>query len=78
MKGSRRIKRAGLILGTTLLMLAAAAGSYFTTRESVHKANHFNFQPIQEVAILFIGIFATMIPALDWSLPAVSGLFATP
>ena len=25
MKGSRRIKRAGLILGTTLLMLAAAA-----------------------------------------------------
>ena len=48
------------------LMLAAAAGSYFTTRESVHKANHFNFQPIQEVAILFAGIFATMMPALDW------------
>jgi Na+/H+ antiporter NhaD/arsenite permease-like protein len=48
------------------LMLAAAAGSYFTTRKPVHEANHFNFHPIQEVAILFIGIFATMMPALDW------------
>jgi Na+/H+ antiporter NhaD/arsenite permease-like protein len=48
------------------LMVAAALGSYFTTRKSVHEANHFNFHPIQEVAILFIGIFATMMPALDW------------
>ena len=48
------------------IMLAAAAGSYFTTVQSVHEANRFHFQPIQEVAILFIGIFATMIPALDW------------
>jgi Na+/H+ antiporter NhaD/arsenite permease-like protein len=32
----------------------------------VHEANRFNFHPIREVAILFIGIFATMIPALDW------------
>jgi Na+/H+ antiporter NhaD/arsenite permease-like protein len=48
------------------LMIAAAAGSYFTTRQPVHEANDFNFHPIQEVAILFIGIFATMMPALDW------------
>ena len=48
------------------LMVAAAVGSYFTTRKPVHEANHFNFHPIQEVAILFIGIFATMMPALDW------------
>ncbi len=48
------------------LMIAAAVGSYFTTRESVHESNHFNFHPIQEVAILFVGIFATMMPALDW------------
>jgi len=32
----------------------------------VHQANHFTFQPLQEVAILFLGIFATMMPALDW------------
>ena len=48
------------------LMVGAAAGSWFTTRKQVHEANHFNFHPIQEVAILFIGIFATMMPALDW------------
>jgi len=48
------------------IMLAAAAGSFFTTAKSVHEANRFHFHPIQEVAVLFVGIFATMIPALDW------------
>jgi Na+/H+ antiporter NhaD/arsenite permease-like protein len=48
------------------LMLAAAVGSYLTTRKEVHEANDFNFAPIKEVAILFAGIFATMMPALDW------------
>jgi len=49
-----------------IVMVLAAAGSYFTTRKEVHQANHFTFHPIQEVAILFAGIFATMMPALDW------------
>ena len=48
------------------LMIGAAMGSYFTTRKSVHEANHFDFHPIKEVAVLFVGIFATMMPALDW------------
>ena len=48
------------------LMLAAAAGSWFTTRPSVHAANGFNFHPVQEVAVLFAGIFTTMMPALAW------------
>jgi Na+/H+ antiporter NhaD/arsenite permease-like protein len=48
------------------LMIAAAAGSYFTTGKPVHESNHFNFHPLKEVAILFVGIFATMMPALDW------------
>jgi len=48
------------------LMIGAALGSYFTTKKSVHEANDFNFHPIQEVAILFAGIFATMMPALDF------------
>ncbi len=48
------------------LMLAAAAGSYFTTRKSVHASNDFNFDPVIEVAVIFLGIFATMMPALDW------------
>ncbi len=49
-----------------LIMLAAAAASFWTTGKHVHEANHFDFHPIKEVAILFIGIFATMVPALDW------------
>lgn len=48
------------------LMVGAAVGSYFITRKEVHDANHFDFHPIREVAVLFIGIFATMLPALDW------------
>jgi len=48
------------------LMIGAALGSYFTTKKSVHAANDFNFHPIQEVAVLFAGIFATMMPALDF------------
>ena len=46
--------------------MAAAAGSYFTTKKSVHAANRFNFHPVMEVAVLFAGIFATMMPALAW------------
>ncbi len=48
------------------LMLVAALGSYFTTRKPIHEANDFNFVPLKEVAFLFLGIFATMVPALDW------------
>lgn len=48
------------------LMLAAAAASFFTANKAVHAANNFNFHPILEVAILFAGIFVTMIPALAW------------
>ncbi|MEY2408865.1 MAG: hypothetical protein QOF48_1535 [Verrucomicrobiota bacterium] len=48
------------------ILIAAAAGSYFTTRKSIHEANQFEWHPLKEVAILFAGIFATMMPALDW------------
>jgi Na+/H+ antiporter NhaD/arsenite permease-like protein len=49
-----------------MVMVIAAAASYFTTKRQIHEMNHFNFIPIKEVAILFAGIFATMVPALDW------------
>ncbi len=49
-----------------LLMLAAAAVSYFTTPRAVHTSNQFSFAPIKEVGWLFVGIFATMVPALDY------------
>ena len=36
-----------------------------TTSAEVHDANQFSFRPIVEVAVLFFGIFATMMPMLD-------------
>jgi Na+/H+ antiporter NhaD/arsenite permease-like protein len=48
------------------LMIGAAVASYYTTRKPVHESNHFSLGPVKEVAILFIGIFATMMPALEW------------
>ena len=38
--------------------------SVISTGRKVRKLNHFSWEPITEVAILFIGIFVTMTPAL--------------
>ena len=38
--------------------------SIISTRRRVRRENHFSWEPISEVAILFIGIFVTMTPAL--------------
>ena len=38
--------------------------SVVSTRRRIRKNNHFSWEPITEVAILFIGIFVTMTPAL--------------
>ncbi len=48
-----------------ITMIALAAASMWWTAQSVRRANHFSFHPIAEVAAVFAGIFATMIPALD-------------
>ena len=48
-----------------LIMAVVAVVAYKTADKEVLKCNNFNFSPIIEVAFLFIGIFATMIPALD-------------
>ena len=45
---------------------ASAADDEGPTGKPIHDANQFNWHPIQEVAVLFAGIFATMMPALDW------------
>jgi Na+/H+ antiporter NhaD/arsenite permease-like protein len=47
------------------VMVVVAFASYFSTRRQVHEANEFSFKPIIEVAILFFGIFATIMPGLD-------------
>ncbi len=48
------------------VMVAAAFLSFKMTPKAVHEMNDFEFGPIREVALLFMGIFATMIPALEW------------
>jgi Na+/H+ antiporter NhaD/arsenite permease-like protein len=47
------------------MMLAMAALSLAATPAELRRENAFGFGPIQEVAVLFAGIFATMIPALE-------------
>jgi Na+/H+ antiporter NhaD/arsenite permease-like protein len=48
-----------------LAMIGLSVLSYVRTPASLHKANHFSLHPIIEVAVIFLGIFSTMIPALD-------------
>ena len=46
------------------MILAAAFLSFKTTKKDVRTKNNFTWGAIEEVAVLFIGIFITMIPAL--------------
>ena len=47
-----------------VMILLAAFLSFKTTDKSIRRRNHFTWGAIQEVAVLFIGIFITMQPAL--------------
>jgi len=46
-------------------MIALCLVSWFTTPNGVREAHKFTFGPMTEVAILFFGIFVTMVPALQ-------------
>jgi Na+/H+ antiporter NhaD/arsenite permease-like protein len=48
------------------VMVAIAIASHRLTPRGVHATNGFSFGPIREVAVLFLGIFLTMMPALDY------------
>jgi Na+/H+ antiporter NhaD/arsenite permease-like protein len=48
-----------------IIMMFTAFISYKITKKEIHVRNNFNFHPIREVAWLFIGIFMTMMPALE-------------
>jgi Na+/H+ antiporter NhaD/arsenite permease-like protein len=45
-------------------MLVVAVVAYAMTKQELREKNRFTFAPIVEVAILFAGIFVTMIPAM--------------
>ena len=48
-----------------VIMLSVAFLSYITANKELLKKNDFSFEPIKEVAFIFIGIFGTMMPALE-------------
>jgi Na+/H+ antiporter NhaD/arsenite permease-like protein len=48
-----------------LVMATMAVLSLWLTPRSYRQANEFNWDPIIEVAVLFAGIFAAMVPALE-------------
>ena len=47
-----------------IVLVAVILISMLTTKRSVREANHFTWTPIIEVAVLFVGIFSTMTPAM--------------
>ena len=49
-----------------LAMVAAAVLSLALTPRRIHEENQFGYAPIREVAFLFVGIFLTMVPALNY------------
>ncbi len=46
-------------------MLAIGAAAFFATPAAYREANRFTFEPIVEVAVLFFGIFVTMVPMME-------------
>jgi Na+/H+ antiporter NhaD/arsenite permease-like protein len=53
-------------LAQILGMLAFAGVSLLTTPRAIHETNRFNWAPIVEVAVVFLGVFITMVPALSF------------
>lgn len=57
-----------------LIMLSVAFFSFKFAKKEAIQGNEFSFEPIREVAFIFIGIFGTMMPALE----LVGGFAASP
>ena len=48
------------------LVILTTLGSYLGTPERIRHANNFTFAPLGEIGWLFLGIFGTMIPVLEF------------
>ncbi len=48
------------------LLIFTAVGAYLGTPNPIREANDFSFAPLKEIAWLFLGIFGTMIPVLEF------------
>lgn len=67
--GIQNLVRDAVLVGLLL-------GSWFSTPRKVHEKNGYTWGPIQEVAILFAAIFATIIPVLAMLRAGESGAMA--
>jgi Na+/H+ antiporter NhaD/arsenite permease-like protein len=56
------------------LVILVALGSYLGTPQRIRDANNFTFAPLREVGWLFLGIFGTMIPVLEFMEGAAGSL----
>ena len=57
-----------------MIMLGVAFFSFKLAKKEAIQGNEFSFEPIREVAFIFVGIFGTMMPALE----LVGGFAASP
>lgn len=55
-----------LPISREIMMLIATVASKLSTQPFIYERNEFTYGPIKEVAILFVGIFSTMVPALNY------------
>ena len=51
-------------LSRDLALFSMAFASWKLTPPPIHEANHFTWEPLEEVALVFLGIFITVIPVL--------------
>jgi Na+/H+ antiporter NhaD/arsenite permease-like protein len=47
-------------------VVAIAMAAYFFSAPEIRQRNEFSFTPLKEIAWIFVGIFGTMIPVLDY------------
>jgi len=50
-----------------LFLTVIAGAAYWLTAPEIRQANEFSFAPLKEIGWIFLGIFGTMIPVLDYT-----------
>ncbi|MGV8964237.1 MAG: sodium:proton antiporter [Candidatus Saccharimonadaceae bacterium] len=52
-------------LSRDIFLFSTAYASWKLTPSKIHKSNHFTWEPLEEVGLVFLGIFITVIPVLS-------------
>jgi len=62
---AQKAAESSVTLIIAVLMIVTAGLAWKFSNKDALRENEFSFGPVKEVAFLFVGIFATMVPALD-------------